>query len=646
MDDPLNFSFAGQGLERALAHAHLPALMPAIAFLTGDLSALDRAWQPDLADQAQRPQAQGGLSAHAQQLARERAHALLSHWQARGCPPPPTLPAAVLAQIMAFVTGPVDPAVTDLLLHELGLARPVGEGGPVRAGLPADFQVAIVGAGMSGLVASWHLSRLGIAHTVLERQADIGGVWAENTYPGCRLDTSNFCYSYSFAQQAGWRHFYSPQQEVQRYFKEVAAQQGLMSKIELHTEVHALRYDEAHCLWEIDVTQAGQRRTLRANAVISAVGQLNKPRLPDIDGLERFGGQAWHTARWRHDVPLEGMRVGVIGTGASAFQLVPQVAERAASLTVFQRTAPWVIDTPDYTRELPDGLHWLLSHLPTYNAWYRFEQFWVAVEGRRRYSLVDPAWSKPGSVSALNQQLRDMLEAHIRQSYPTRADLQQSMTPNYPPYAKRMLRDDGSWSKALQRDNVSVVNDAIDRVTEEGVLCADGRLHQFDVLIYGTGFHASQFLNSLSVTGCGGVDLHAQWGPEPKAYQGVCVPQFPNLFMLYGPNTNLITNGSLVLFSEIEIEYVMRCLSELGKQGAKAMACTEQASERYNARIDAAARLMAYGMEGVNNWYKSSTGRVTQNWPLSTVDFWRQMQAVQTQDFNFFSLIAACSDDL
>ena len=632
------FSFAGEGLKRALAQAHLPALMPAIAFLTGDLSALDTAWQCDLADQAQRPQPQGGLSAKAQELARERAHALIEQWQARGCPPPPDLGPARLGTVLRFVTGPVDAAVGDLLLHELGLAQPVGHDWPARAGLRDDFKVVVIGAGMSGLVASWHLSRLGIAHTVLERQSQIGGVWVENTYPGCRLDTSNFCYSYSFAQQANWRHFFSPRDEVQRYFEQVAREHGLMRHIQLGTQVQALRYDEAHRCWQIDIEREGRRDTLRAQAVISAVGQLNRPRLPDIAGLERFKGQAWHTARWRHDVDLRGLRVGVIGTGASAFQVVPQVARQAASLTVFQRSAPWVVDTPAYTRELPPALHWLLTHLPSYNAWYRFEQFWVAVEGRRRYSQVDPAWRRSGSVSALNAQLRDMLEAQIAQAYAGRPDLQRVMTPDYPPYAKRMLRDDGAWPAALQAGHVSVVSTPIAEVTEDGVRDADGRLHALDVLIYGTGFSASQFLNSLRVSGLGGVDLHQQWGLEPKAYQGVCVPGFPNLFMLYGPNTNLITNGSLVLFSEIEIEYVMRCLRTLGERGARAMVCTEEASERYNARIDAAARSMAYGIEGVSNWYKSSSGRVTQNWPLSTIDFWRQMQTVQTQDFRFLGL--------
>ena len=639
MSDKADFSFTGQGLRQALAQAHLPALMPAIACLTGDLSALDPAWQPDLADQAQRPQAQGGLSAQAQQLARERAELLLSRWQAQGCPSAPQLPMPVLQQVMGFVTGAVDPQVVDLLLHELGMAVPVGEGVgvPERLGLPADFQVVVIGAGMSGLVSSWHLQRLGISHTVLERQAEIGGVWVENHYPGARLDTSNFCYSYSFAQDAGWRHFFSPRDEVQRYFQELAAKRGLLRHIQLSTEVQAMRYDEAQCLWHLDIVQGGQQRSVRAHAVISAVGQLNKPRLPDIEGRERFAGPAWHTARWRHDVPLKGLRVGVIGTGASAFQVIPRIAGEVQSLTVFQRTPPWVIKTPAYNQELPDGLHWLLASLPGYNAWYRFEQFWVAVEGRRRYSVVDPDWKQAGSVSALNQQLRQMLEAELDQAYAGRPDLRRLMTPDYPPYGKRMLRDDGTWSDALKRSNVTMVSEPIAHITENAVVCRDGSVHELDVIIYGTGFHASQFLNSLQVTGRGGVDLHAQWGMDAQAYQGVCVPNFPNLFMLYGPNTNLITNGSLVLFSEIEIEYILRCLASLGQRGARAMEVSAAAGQRYDERIDAQTRRMAYGVDGVSNWYKSATGRVTQNWPFSTVDFWRQMQLVKEDDFVFWS---------
>jgi len=617
-----------------VAQAHLPALMPALACLTGDLSAIDRAWQPDMADQAQRPRPQAGLSEQAQQLARHKAHALITRWHQEGRKAAPALPAAQLQTALAFITGRVDPSVLDLLLHELGRARPVGQDGPPRLGLPPDFRVVVVGAGMSGLVASWHLSRLGIAHTVLERQPEIGGVWVENTYPGCRLDTSNFCYSYSFHQQARWRHHFSPRDEVLRYLEEVARSHGIDRRIQWRTHVVGLAYDDATKRWHLELARDGRREQVQADAVISAVGQLNEPRLPQIPGLERYTGHTWHTARWNHEVALDGLRVGVIGTGASAFQVVPQIAPRVQSLRVFQRTPPWVVRTPSYTRELPEGLRWLLEHLPGYNAWYR-EQFWVAVEGRRRYSIVDPTWTRPGSVSALNQQLREMLEQDIRASYPGRPDLQRLMTPGYPPYAKRMLRDDGAWPAALMRDNVRVVTAPISEFTPTGVRCADGSAHELDAVIFGTGFRASEFLSSMQVTGRAGADLHAQWGGEPQAYRGICVPGFPNLFLLYGPNTNLITNGSLVLFGEFEVEFVMRCLKTLAVKGARAMEPTFEAAQADAQRVAAAARGMAYGIDGVRNWYKAASGRVTQNWPFGTVEFWRQTRDVRVEDFTF-----------
>lgn len=631
--DSSPFSFSGEGLKRALAGAHLPALMPALACLTGDMSAIDPAWQPDMRDQAQRPLPQAGLSERAQSLARDKAFALISSWQASGKRTSPAFSGQALEAAMHFITGQVDASLLGLLRHELGVAPAPGIDSPPRFGLPADFTVAVIGAGMSGLAASWHLSRLGIRHTVLERHAELGGVWVENTYPGCRLDTSNFCYSYSFAQQANWRHFFSPRDEVRRYFHEVAGHNDLIRHIQFNTHARTLQYDDAACKWRIRCERAGECSTLEANVVISAVGQLNKPRLPAIAGLARFRGPSWHTARWRHDIKLDGLRVGVVGTGASAFQVIPQIAPIARSLTVFQRTPPWVVHTPSYTRELPEGLHWLLSNLPGYNAWYRFEQFWVAVEGRRHYSTVDPNWQRAGSVSALNLQLREMLEADLERAYAGRPDLQRLMTPSYPPYSKRMLRDDGTWSEALKRPNVTVVTAPITEATESGLSTRDGTLHELDALIFGTGFHASHFLSSLEVKGLGGLDLHQCWGADPKAYQGVCVPGFPNLFMLYGPNTNLITNGSLVLFSEIEIEYVLRCLKFMAENRARAIACTADASRLYNERVDRATRLMAYGVEGVSNWYKSETGRVTQNWPFSTADFWRQMQQVRADDF-------------
>lgn len=324
---------------------------------------------------------------------------------------------------------------------------------------------------------------------------------------------------------------------------------------------------------------------------------------------------------------LAGKRVAVIGTGASAFQAVSHIADEVEQLTVFQRTPPWVMPTPTYTRKLQPGLRWLFAAIPLYQSWYRFNQFWANVEGRRRYALVDPQWREPGSVSDANAQLRRALVASLEEAYGDRPDLLAKMTPDYPPYAKRMVRDDGAWAAALRKDHVEIVTEKITEIYPGGVRSVDGAEHEVDVIIYATGFTASDFLSTIEVRGRRGVTLREHWDGEATALAGATVPGFPNLFLLYGPNTNLVVNGSMVFFSESEVEYVLACLKYMFDNGHSAMEPTERALREYYARIDAVSSRMAYGQDGVNNWYKSASGRVTQNWPLSTMEFWAMTRA-------------------
>jgi 4-hydroxyacetophenone monooxygenase len=307
--------------------------------------------------------------------------------------------------------------------------------------------------------------------------------------------------------------------------------------------------------------------------------------------------------------------------------VVGQVASQVKSMTIFQRTPPWVVPTPIYTTELPAGLRWLFSNLPWYQRWYRFVQFWGNVEGRRRFAIVDPEWDRPGSVSEPNDQLRRALISALEHDFADRPDLVEKLTPAYPPYSKRMLRDAGAWAAALHQGNVEVVTEPISEIEPAGVATTDGQVHPADVIIYGTGFTASHFLPGLDVRGRGGISLHQQWGEDAKAYAGITVPNFPNLFLLYGPNTNLVVNGSIVFFTEAEVEYVMACLEWMATDKLKAIEPTTEALDTYYERVDAAARLTAFGLPGVNSWYKSASGRVTQNWPLGTIEFWDMTRA-------------------
>ena len=307
---------------------------------------------------------------------------------------------------MRFVTGDVADEALPMLSHELGV--PVDAGAPgwtvdeVAPGRTLD--VVVIGAGMSGLVTAHRLAQAGVGVTVLERHGDVGGVWLENGYPGARLDTPNLAYSFSFAHDAHWRHQFSDRDDIWTYFRDVAERFGLRRHVRFHHEVLAATFDEDAGCWTVRARRVDRPDApdvvLTADAVVSATGQLNKPRFPDVPGRERFAGPSFHTARWRDDVDLRGRRVAVIGTGASAYQVVPSIVDDVAALTVFQRTPPWMLPTPTYHDPIPDDQRRLLRELPHYQRWLRFLQFWVSVEGRRPFMEVDPEWRDPRSVSA------------------------------------------------------------------------------------------------------------------------------------------------------------------------------------------------------------------------------------------------------
>jgi 4-hydroxyacetophenone monooxygenase len=622
--DPPAITADDDALARAIDGAELPSLLPALAYLTGDMSLVaDELRPPGVLSAVVLPQA--GMSDGVQALARQRAWSALRRFRDGGCVPSDPPAPADLRTMMEFITGPLSDDYLPLLTFELGLPEEIGSPGWRKDEMAPErsFSVAVIGAGMSGLAMAHRLSQADVAFVVLERNADVGGVWLENTYPGCRLDTSNFNYSYSFAQKPDWPQQFSLQQTILEYFRAVTDALSLRRHIRFGSEVHGLVFDDETARWNVSYRSAdGTEETLQVEAVVSAVGQLNQPRYPDIPGRDRFRGPSWHTARWRHDIDITGRRVAVVGTGASAFQVIPAVAERVGELRVFQRNAPYVMPTPTYHADIPAGRRWLFDVVPHYHRWFRFYQFWTSVEGRRPFSEVDPKWHHEISVSEVNERLRQTLVDGMRQQFADRPDLADKLVPRYPPYAKRMLRDDGAWAATLHQGHVHLVTEAIEAITEDGIRTTDGAEHQVDVIVYGTGFCASDFLGSIDVRGRGGGDLHAHWGDEPRAYLGITVPGFPNLFCLYGPNTNLVVNGSLFLFSECEVHYVMECLRLLLDSGARAMDLRPEVLDAFSERVDRANALMAWGVPGVTNWYKNAEGRVTQNWPLSTLEFW------------------------
>lgn len=623
-------------IRAALEDADVPALLPALTYITGDFSLL----RDDLRiDPALIMEDQGGLAPEQLAAARQLALETLIRFRDSGSHSVPPIEGERLAEIVQYMAGglPVDQYM-EMAHEELALSRDDERSAHWRKENVApdrEFLVVVVGAGMSGIVAAYRLQQAGVPYIVIDKNDDVGGTWHDNTYPGCRVDIPNHYYSYSFAQRDDWPYFYSPQRELHRYFRECATEFGIRPKIRFGTEVTSMQYDEQSGTWTLDLLRSdGHEETLTANAVISAVGQLNRPQLPAIEGRETFAGPSFHSAEWDHTVELAGKRIGVIGTGCSAAQFVPIIAEHVAQLEIFQRTPNWMFPVPHYHYEVPAGLQWLLSNVPAYRQWYRFWLFWRTAETLRPMAEVDPAWPhQERSVSALNDLLRSMLVATMEERYADRPDLLAKAVPEYPPAAKRIIVDNGAWAQALHRDNVELTTENVERITPEGVVTVDGRLHHFDVLIYATGFQPSRFLTPMKVVGRGGVNIHEQWDGDARAYLGITVPGFPNFFVLYGPNTNIVVNGSIIWFSECEVRYVMDCIRTVLVGGHTALECRRDVHDRYNAEIDAENLRMAWGVSKVNSWYKNAKGRVAQNWPFPLLEYWTRTRQINPADY-------------
>ena len=622
-------------IEAALEEAHVPSLINALVHLTGDTSLIRGHIRPT---SQMFGDPQGGISDADQAAVRDRALAALIAYRDAGCPAPPPPSAELVKEMVDFIVGrELDASYGEFLLSELK----VFDDDPYRvpfddvpAADRAKFHVLVVGAGMSGILTAIKLKQAGICYTVVDKNANVGGTWFENRYPGCRVDSPNHTYSYSFAPN-DWPQHFSRQDVLLGYFDRIATEFGIRDNVRLSTEVLEARYEDDGN-WLVTVRGPNGEDVIHANAIVSAVGQLNRPKFPDIEGAGRFEGPAFHTAQWETGHDLEGKRVIVIGTGASAFQTVPEIAQVAERVTVFQRTPPWVAPRPEYHEYIADAKHWLLNHVPFYAKWFRFHMFWQTGEGLLSMVKRDPAWNDTDrSISEANDQLRAMLTANVEQMVGDDQELLEKCVPAYPPAGKRMLVDNGHWFRALKRDNVELVTDPIARILPDGVETESGRRIEADVLIYGTGFYASRILFPMKLYGKDGVELREQWGADPRAYLGIVMPGYPNLFCCYGPNTNIVVNGSIIFFSECEVRYIMGCLKLLIAGGKASMDCRQDVHDAYNEKIDAGNLDMAWGAPNVKSWYKNEHGRVTQNWPFTLLEFWNQTKAPDPGDYEF-----------
>ncbi len=632
-------------IDSALRELNLPALLMSIVHMTGSSDILRRVHPPRMVDvveagAATEPLLEGGYTASEAETIYAAAREAIAAYRQRGRELPELEPALVDELYRFMLDRNPDDQYLEFVREEIALD------GIDRRGLAlesetlreraAAFPVVIIGAGMGGVLAAIRLGEAGIPYTLIEKNPGIGGTWYENKYPGCRVDVPGHSYSYSFAPNHAWSCHFPLADEIRAYFDRCAREYGVIPHTRFNTEVREARFDETTQTWQVEVTDGdGVTSTLEARAVISAVGQLNRPRLPDIQGLDSFRGPLVHSAQWPDDLDLNGKRVAVIGSGASAFQIIPEVAKTARALTVFQRSPAWMFPNPGYHTEVSAAQRWALEKLPYYSKWYRFWLFYTSIEGVYDKTLVDPAWDRPGAVSAANDAMREVLAGWIDSQVNDPA-LLDKVLPTYPPFGKRILQDNGSYLAALQQDNVSVVTEGISAITPGGVRTADGSEHAVDVIVCATGFHADRFLYPMTIVGRDGIELNRQWSDtNGRAYLGITVPNFPNLFCIYGPNTNLVVAGSIAHNAESQVNYILRCIRLLLERDAATLDCRRAVHDAYNEEVDRINAGTAWGSPVVNNWYKNDQGRVTANLPFRIIDYWQMTKQPDPEDYVF-----------
>ncbi|HXJ48630.1 MAG TPA: NAD(P)/FAD-dependent oxidoreductase [Candidatus Acidoferrum sp.] len=468
-------------------------------------------------------------------------------------------------------------------------------------------RVAIIGSGFSGLGMAIRLKQSGREDFVIrERASDLGGTWRDNTYPGCQCDVESNLYSYSFAPSPTWSRTYAPQAEIWEYLRTCAERFGLGEHIRYQHEVQSAAWDESAARWRIETT----RGPFSADVLVAAVGPLSEPSIPAIPGLDEFPGPHFHSAAWNHDVDLTGKRVAVIGTGASAIQLVPRIQPRVAQLHLFQRTPPWVL--PHRDRPVRAAARALYRAVPGWQRLVRYGVYWS------RELFVRP-FMKPSPNSLPERLARGHLEKQVADP-----GLRARLTPRYAIGCKRILISN-DYYPAIQKSNVELVTDDIREVRGRRIVTADGNEREVDVIVLATGFRVTEMPFAQRVTGREGRRLADQWSGSPSAYRGTAVAGFPNLFFLLGPNTGL-GHTSVLVMVEAQLRYVLGCLRHLERSGMASLEVRREAQDAFNADVQLRLRDTVWNAGGCRSWYLDPTGRNTTIWPGTTWPFVRRLR--------------------
>jgi cation diffusion facilitator CzcD-associated flavoprotein CzcO len=473
--------------------------------------------------------------------------------------------------------------------------------------MTSTISVAVVGGGIGGIAAATMLKRAGYHNvTVFERNAGVGGVWHANTYPGAACDVPSHFYEFSFAMNPDWSRRYAPQPEIKAYLERVVRDEGVEPMFRFNSEVRSATWDGRQ--WVLD-TATGEHA---ADVLITACGQLSTPKYPDIEGLDQFGGPAFHTAKWRHDVDLAGKRVAVIGTGCSAAQVVPAIQPKVATVDVYQRSPGWTMPRMDY--EYSDRAKRAFRRFP---ALQRLDRLSVqAIMEVGAIGMTKRKWMLAPLKALGRKRIRDAIADPA---------LQEALTPKDEFGCKRVMVSD-DWYPALAKPNVNVIPGGVERITSTGVIGGDGIERPADALVLATGFKSHDFVAPMEIRGVGGRGLADEWAETPKAYLGLSVPAFPNMFLLYGPNTNGGT-GSVVFIVEAGMTHVLAALAELKRTGTRKIEIRREVADDFHRELKQALPDTVW--TGCGNWYLDENGHSPNQWPWRWATYTRRTRQLE-----------------
>ena len=619
-----------QTLESALDSASFPVVAALLVHFTGDISILEKLPRPN---QAVLGEIQGFLSEDDKQIIKKIALNEISKFFSDHEVNDIYVPSnEELNKMMSFIVGEnVSPDYIPMMLRDLNITSQDLKLSSVTS--KPSLEVLIIGAGMSGILAAIKLAERGIKFKIYEKNINLGGTWFENRYPGARVDIANHFYSYSFEENHQWSEHFSQQPELLDYFKRCFDKYDIQKNTYFETQVTDMKFDDETKMWEVTSIHNKKSNKEVINIVLSCVGQLNQPKIPDIKGLDEFQGNMFHSSKWPEDDVIAGKKVAVVGSGASAFQIVPSIAKHCEQLTIFQRSPPWMFPNPKYHEQVDKEKKWLLENLPFYSRWYRFLLFYPGSDQLLDSLFVDPSWKdRSDSINQQNDEMRKLFTSAMLAQISNKS-LIDKVIPNYPPFGKRMLQDNGAWLEALHLPNVILLAEGVEQMNPRGIIGLE-KEHEFDTVVFATGFKAQDFFDPINID-CSSGSFKSIYKDSPVSYLGITFSSIPNFFAMYGPGTNLAHAGSIIFNSECQINYICSAIEHMLNNDYKVIKVKPKIEKQYQDRFDKRHKKMVWQHANVSSWYQNSKGKVVTTSPWRLVEYWNWTNNFNADEYDF-----------